>query len=96
MVGDETENFQDMRPKLYSLHSANLLSASGLERWKLELHNWRWYVITCIKIFWICHTIHRYAKANEKYMKNFDENKDLSCIKYWDINNLHGKRLSQK
>ena len=30
MVGDETENFRDMWPKLYRLHSANLLSASGL------------------------------------------------------------------
>ena len=22
----------------------------------------------------ICHSIHRYAKANNKYMKNYDEN----------------------
>ena len=28
-------------------------------------------------------------------MKKFDENKDLSCIKYWDINNLYGRRISQ-
>ena len=24
----------------------------------------------------ICHSIHRYAKANHKYMKNYDENKE--------------------
>ena len=29
-------------------------------------------------------------------MKNLDEKKDLSCIKYWDINNLYGRRISQK
>ena len=23
----------------------------------------------------ICHAVHRYAKANNKYMKNYDENK---------------------
>ena len=24
----------------------------------------------------ICHAIHRYAKANNKYKKNYDKNKD--------------------
>ena len=24
----------------------------------------------------ICHTIHEYAKANNKYMKDYDENKE--------------------
>ena len=26
----------------------------------------------------ICHAIHRYAKANNKYIKNFDKNKESS------------------
>ena len=38
----------------------------------------------------ICHAIHQYAKANKKYMKDYDENKDLSYLKYWDVNNLYG------
>ena len=29
----------------------------------------------------ICHTIHRYAKANKKYMKDYDKNKKLSYLK---------------
>ena len=28
----------------------------------------------------ICHAIHRYAKANNKYMKNYDENEDLHFL----------------
>ena len=28
----------------------------------------------------ICHVIDRYAKANNKYMKNFNKSKDLSYI----------------
>ena len=28
----------------------------------------------------ICHAIHRYAKANNKYMKKYDKNKDSSYI----------------
>ena len=29
----------------------------------------------------ICHTIHRYAKANKKYMKDYDNNKKSSYLK---------------
>ena len=36
----------------------------------------------------ICHAIHRYAKANYKYMKNNDKNKESSYLKYWDVDNL--------
>ena len=44
----------------------------------------------------ICHAIHRYAEANNKYMKNYDKNKESSFIEYLDANNLHGLAMSQK
>ena len=44
----------------------------------------------------ICHVIHRYAKANNKYMKDYDENKESSYIQYLDANNLYGWAMSQK
>ena len=34
----------------------------------------------------ICHAIHRHAKANNKYMKNYDKNKESSYIHYLDAN----------
>ena len=38
----------------------------------------------------ICHSIHQYVEANNKYMKNYYENKESSYLIYWDINNFHG------
>ena len=35
----------------------------------------------------ICHAIHRYSKANNKYTKNYDENEEFSFLEYLDANN---------
>ena len=44
----------------------------------------------------ICHAIHRYVKANAKHMKDCDKNKDPSYLKYWDVNNVYERAMSQK
>ena len=60
------------------------MSAPGLLAWqkktevKLELLTDIDMLLMVEKRVWggICHAIHEYAKANNKYMKDYDENKE--------------------
>ena len=44
----------------------------------------------------ISHSIYRYTNANNKYLKDYDKNKESSYIQYWDVNNLYGSAMLQK
>ena len=37
----------------------------------------------------ICYAIHRHAKGNNKYMKDYNEDEEESFLQYVDANNLY-------
>ena len=90
---------------IYELDPAHFLSAPGLA-WqaclkktevKLELLNNLDMLLMVEKGIrgGMCHAIHNYAKANNKYMKNYDKNKESSYIQYLNASNLYGWAISQ-
>ena len=44
----------------------------------------------------ISHAIHRYAKANNTYMKDYDKNRESSYLNYWYVTYLYRWAMSQK
>ena len=106
LLADVFENFRNTCLKVYELDSAHFLSLPGLA-WQacLKKTNIKLELLTDYDMLLmveegirggICHAIHRYAKANNKYMKDHDENKESSYIRYLDANNLYGWAMRQK
>ena len=106
LLADVFENFRNMCIKVYELDPANFLTAPGLA-WqaclkitdvKLELlkkFNMLLMVEEGIR-GGMCHVAYRYAKANNKYMKNYEEKEESSYIQYLDGNNLYGWAMLEK
>ena len=106
LLADVFENFRNKCIEIYELDPAHFLSAPGLawqaclKKTEVELE-----LLTKIDMLLmvqkgirggICHAIHRYAKANNKYMKNYDKDIESSYLEYLDANNLCGWAMFQK
>ena len=44
----------------------------------------------------MCHALYQYVKANNKYKKDYEKNKESLHLKYCDVNNLYKWTMSQK
>ena len=64
---------------------------------KIRSFNWHGYVIMVGKGIrgGICHSIYPHAKANNKFMKDYDKIKESWYIEYWDVNSLYGWKILQ-
>ena len=106
LLADLFENFRKICLEIYELDPAKFLSATGLA-WQAALKKTKITLVFLIDndMFLmvekgirrgICPSVYRYAKANNKYMKNYDKNKKLLYLQYWHLSNLYGRVMSQK
>ena len=106
LLADVFENFRNMSLDIYGLDPVYFVPAPGLA-WqaclkktevKLELLTDYDMILMIEKGIrgGICQATHRYAKANNKYMKNYDKSIDSLHIEHLDANNLYGWAMSQK
>ena len=106
LLADVFENFRNKCLEVYELDPAPFLSLPGLA-WQacLKKTNIKLELLTDYNMLLmveegirggICHSIHRRAKANNKYMNNYNESKESLYVQYLDANNLYGWAMSQK
>ena len=86
LLADVLENFRNMCIEVYELDPAHFVSAPGLA-WQacLKKTDENLELLTDVDMLLmvekgirggICHAIYRYAKANNKYMKNYNKDEE--------------------
>ena len=106
LLADVFDNFKNACLNNYELDPTHFVSLPGLA-WQgyLKKTNVELELITDYDILLmiedgirggIFHAIKRYAKANNKYMRDYDKNKEPSYIQYLDANNLYGMVMLEK
>ena len=106
LLADVFENFRDKWLNINKLDPAYYFSAPGLS-WhsclkktgiKLELLTDPNMLLQLEKSIRgeVCTAIYKYAKANNKNMKNYDNTKESTYLMYVHANNLYGYAMSKK
>ena len=105
LLSDVFENFRKTCLEYYKLDPCHYFTSPGLS-WDaiLKMTNIKLELMTDIDMFQfiekglrggISYIANRYGKANNKYMKSYDEKAPSRYIMYLDANNLYGWAMSQ-
>ena len=100
LLADVYKNFRNKCLEIYGLDPSYFYSAPGLA-WQacFKKNGVKLELLTDIDMLLMiensirggmCQAIYRYAKSNNKYMKNYYKNQESSYLEYLDANNLYG------
>ena len=106
MLAEIFESFRNKCMKIYQLHPTHFPSAPGLS-WQacLKKTKVKLELLTDPNMLLMfeegtrggmCQAMHRYAAANNKYMKNYNKDIISSYLEYLDANSLHGWAMCKK
>ena len=104
-LSDVFDTFRAICIEIYELDPTHFLSAPGLA-WQecLKKTDVKLELLTDVDMLLmvekgirggICHAILRYAKANNKYVKDYNEDEEELFLQYDDANNLYGFAMIQ-
>ena len=106
LLADVFENFRNKSIEIDKLDPAYFLTTQRLSWWAcLKKTGVKLELLTDENLFstyekgirgGICNKVHSYAEANNKYMKNYNKNKESSFLMHVDANNLYGWAMSKK
>ena len=106
LLADVFKNFQKNVFKHFLFRSCKISFSSWIsiarsfkKDWsKIRIINSYWNAINDLEVIrgGTRDTIYCYAKANKKYVKDYDKDKESSYLKYWDVKNLYGWAMLQK
>ena len=105
-LADVFEKFREKCNGIYGLNPFYFYSAPGLA-WQacLKKTEVRLELLTDYQILLMieegirggmCQSVHKYAKANNKYIENYDKNIESSYLTYLNASNLYGWTMSQE
>ncbi|XP_064620678.1 uncharacterized protein LOC135483596 [Lineus longissimus] len=105
LLADIIENFRQTCMNIYNLDPAFFFTSPGLS-WQamLKMTKVEIELITDVDMYnffelgirgGVCQASHRYGKANNPLLKDYDENQPTSYITYVDANNLYGVAMGQ-
>ena len=105
LLADVFENFRKTCLEYYKLDPAHYFTSPGLS-WDamLKMTNIKLNLISDVDMYQfvekgmrggVSYISNRFGEANNKYMKDFDENASEKHIMYLDANNLYGWAMSQ-
>ena len=106
LLADVFENFRDKCTEKYEVDPAHFISAPGIA-WQacLKKAGVKLELLTDNDILMMfedgirggmCQAVHRYNKANNKNMNNYDKDKAFFFLLYLDANNFYRWAMSQK
>ena len=106
LLADVFENFRDLCLKIYKLDPVYYFTAPGLA-WDacLKMTDIQLELLSDVNMLLmfekgirggISIISNRYGEANNKYLKDYNKNKESKYLMYLDANNLYGRAMSEK